>query len=167
MGSTAALQALQPGRGACGGIHLTDDSTGESNLPFLRRQLKTSAYEVITFATWEEGLVVRSGNPKQIRSVADLVRDDVTVINREEGAGARLLLDQTAACGGLGRFAGKGYDRTAASHLHVARLVAEGQADAVWNQIRRTMLRPRIHFAFSRRVTIWWSRKRISPVILL
>jgi len=130
MGSTAALQALQRGDVHVAGIHLTDDSTGESNLPFLRRHLKASAYEVITFATWEEGLVVRPGNPKQIRSVADLVRDDVTAINREEGAGARLLLDQRLRAAGFVGSQVKGYDRTATSHLHVARLVSEGQADA-------------------------------------
>jgi len=130
MGSTAALQALQRGEVHVAGIHLTDDSTGESNLPFLRRHLKASAYELITFATWEEGLIVRSGNPKQIRSVADLVRDDVTVINREEGAGARLLLDQRLRAAGLVGSQVKGYERMAVSHLHVARLVSEGQADA-------------------------------------
>lgn len=130
MGSTAALQALQRGDVHVAGIHLTDDSTGESNLPFLRRHLKVSAYEVITFATWEEGLIVRQGNPKQIRSVADLVRDDVTAINREEGAGARLLLDQRLRAAGYVGSQVKGYDRTATSHLHVARLVSEGQADA-------------------------------------
>ena len=130
MGSTAALQALQRGDVHVAGIHLTDDSTGESNLPFLRRHLKASAYEVITFATWEEGLVVRPGNPKQIRSVADLVRDDVTAINREEGAGARLLLDQRLRAAGFVGSQVNGYDRTATSHLHVARLVSEGQADA-------------------------------------
>lgn len=130
MGSTAALQALQHGEVHVAGIHLTDASTGESNLPFLRRQLKAGAYEVITFATWEEGLVVRSGNPKQIRSIADLAREDVTLINREEGAGARLLLDQRLRAAGLAGSQVKGYDRTVASHLHVARSIAEGQADA-------------------------------------
>jgi len=129
MGSTAALQSLQRGEVHVAGIHLTDDSTGESNLPFLRRHLKASAYEVITFATWEEGLVVRSGNPKQIRSVADLTGDDVTMVNREEGAGARLLLDQRLRAAGFAGSQVKGYDRTATSHLHVARLVSEGQAD--------------------------------------
>lgn len=129
MGSIAALRALQRGEVHVAGIHLTDDSTGESNLPFLRRHLKASAYEVITFATWEEGLLVHSGNPKQIRTIADLVRDDVTVINREEGAGARLLLDQRLRAAGFVGSQVKGYDRTAASHLHIARLVAEGQAD--------------------------------------
>ena len=129
MGSTAALQALQRGEVHVAGIHLTDDSTGESNLPFLRRHLKAGAYEVITFATWEEGLLVRPGNPKQVQTVADLLRGDVTVINREEGAGARLLLDQRLRAAGLVGSQVKGYERTAASHLHVARLVAEGQAD--------------------------------------
>lgn len=129
MGSTAALQALQRGEVHVAGIHLTDASTGESNLPFLRRQLKPSAYEVITFAAWEEGLLVRQGNPKRLRSVADLVREDVTVINREDGAGARLLLDQRLRAAGVVSSQVKGYERTAASHLHVARLIAEGQAD--------------------------------------
>lgn len=129
MGSTAALQALLRGEVHVAGIHLTDDSTGESNLPFLRRHLKASAYEVVTFATWEEGFLVRSDNPKQVRTIADLVRDDVTVINREEGAGARLLLDQRLRAAGFVGSQVKGYDRTAVSHLHVARLVSEGQAD--------------------------------------
>ena len=129
MGSTAALQALQRGEVHVAGIHLTDTSTGECNLPFLRRQLKASDYEVITFAGWEEGLLVRQGNPKRIHSVADLVRDDVTVINREEGAGARLLLDQRLRAAGLVGSQVRGYDRTAATHLHVALLIGEGQAD--------------------------------------
>ncbi len=129
MGSTAALQALQRGEVHVAGIHLTDASTGESNLPFLRRQLKANAYDVVTFATWEEGLLVRPGNPKQIRSIADLVCEGVTLINREEGAGARLLLDQRLRAAGLVGSQVKGYDCVAASHLHVARLIAEGQAD--------------------------------------
>jgi putative molybdopterin biosynthesis protein len=94
MGSMAALQALQRGEVHVAGLHLFDPATGESNLPFLRRLLKGSNYEVITFATWEEGLLVRAGNPKSIRAVSDVVDPSVTLVNREEGAGARLLLDQ-------------------------------------------------------------------------
>jgi len=58
MGSMAALHALQRGEVHVAGVHLFDPSTGESNLPFLRRHLKGSAYEVVTFATWEEGFEV-------------------------------------------------------------------------------------------------------------
>ena len=69
MGSMAALRALQQGEVHVAGLHLFDPATGESNLPFLRRALKSSNYEVVTFATWEEGLLVRAGNPKSIRAI--------------------------------------------------------------------------------------------------
>ncbi len=129
MGSTAALQALQRGEVHVAGLHVVDASTGESNLPFLRRQLKSYAYDVITFATWEEGLLVRPGNPKSIRSVGDLADPTITLVNREEGAGARLLLDQHLRVAGINADAVKGYRTVVASHFEVARAVAGHQAD--------------------------------------
>lgn len=129
MGSMAALRALQQGEVHVAGLHLYDPSTGESNLPFLRRALKGAGYDVVTFATWEEGLLVRPGNPKSVRSVADLADASVRIINREEGAGARLLLDQHLRAAGIDPSRVQGYDRTAASHFEVARAVAERQAD--------------------------------------
>ncbi|MCP9455200.1 MAG: helix-turn-helix domain-containing protein, partial [Nitrospira sp.] len=88
MGSKAALQALERHEVHLAGIHLYDPATGESNLPFLRRWLKGSGYAVITFAAWEEGLLVHPGNPKSIRTVADLANPAVTLVNREDGSGA-------------------------------------------------------------------------------
>jgi molybdate-binding protein len=125
----AALHALQRGEVHVAGLHLFDPVSGESNLPFLRRSLKGSAYAVVTFATWEEGFLVRPGNPKSIRTAADLVESSVTVVNREEGAGARLLLDQRLRAVGVGGMNVRGYDRIARSHFDVARAVAEHQAD--------------------------------------
>src|SRR5512146_2660932 len=129
MGSTAAVQALQRGDVHVAGLHVVDASTGESNLPFLRRQLKSYAYDVITFATWEEGLLVRPGNPKAIRSVGDLADPNITLVNREEGAGARLLLDQRLRAAGINPDDVKGYHTIVASHFEVARAVAGHQAD--------------------------------------
>ena len=129
MGSTAALQALQRGEVHVAGLHLVDSSTGESNLPFLRRQLKANAYDVITFATWEEGLLVRAGNPKSIRAVSDVADPNVTLVNREEGAGARLLLDQRLRAAGINSDQVKGYGTIVASHFEVARAIAGRQAD--------------------------------------
>jgi putative molybdopterin biosynthesis protein len=129
MGSTAALHALQRGEVHVAGIHLLDPATGESNLPFLRRSLKGSSYEVVTFAAWEEGLLVRPGNPKSIRTAADLAEAMVTVVNREEGSGARLLLDQRLRASGIDPAQLRGYDRIVSSHFEVARVVAGGQAD--------------------------------------
>lgn len=129
MGSRAALQALERREVHVAGIHLYDPATGESNLPFLRRWLKGSGYDVITFATWEEGLLVRPGNPKSIRTIADLADSPVTLINREEGSGARLLLDQGLRAAGIAPAMIRGYDHIARSHFDVARAVATHQAD--------------------------------------
>ena len=129
MGSMAALRALQQGEVHVAGLHLFDPATGESNLPFLRRALKTSNYEVVTFATWEEGLLVRAGNPKSIRAVSDVADPNVTLVNREEGAGARLLLDQRLRVAGINSDQVKGYATIVASHFDIARAIASRQAD--------------------------------------
>jgi putative molybdopterin biosynthesis protein len=129
MGSTAALQALQRGEVHIAGLHLFDPTTGESNLPFLRRSLKGPGYEVVTFATWEEGFLVRPGNPKSIKTAADLAEPMVTLINREEGSGARLLLDQRLRTSGVELTQVRGYDRIVSTHFEVARAVAERRAD--------------------------------------
>ncbi len=128
-GSMAALQALQRGEVHVAGVHLFDPTTGESNLPFLKRALKGSGYDVVTFATWEEGFLVRSGNPKSIRTTADLAEPLVTLVNREEGSGARLLLDQRLHAAGVQPKQVHGYDRIVSSHFAVARTIADRHAD--------------------------------------
>lgn len=129
MGSMAAVQALQRGEVHVAGLHLFDPVTGESNLPFLKRSLKGSGYEIVTFATWEEGFLVRPGNPKSIRTAADLAEATVILINREEGSGARLLLDQRLRAAGIDPTQVRGYDRIVSSHFEVARAIAGRQAD--------------------------------------
>jgi putative molybdopterin biosynthesis protein len=120
---------LQRGEVHIAGVHLFDPVTGESNGPFLRQTLKGSGYEVVTFATWEEGFLVRPGNPKSIHTAADLAEPTVTLINREEGSGARLLLDQRLRLSGVEPEQVQGYDRIVTTHFEVARAIAERQAD--------------------------------------
>jgi len=129
MGSMAALRSLQRGEVHVAGLHLCDPATGEANLPFVRRALKGSAYDVVTFATWEEGFLVRKGNPRSIRTAADLADPAVTLLNREEGAGARLLLDRELRVAGIDPARIRGYDRIVSSHFDVARAIAGQQAD--------------------------------------
>ncbi len=129
MGSAAAVEAVKAGEVHVAGLHVVDPKSGESNLPFLRKHLKENSFTVITFATWEEGWMVAAGNPKSIRDVEDLIRKDVRLINRESGAGARMLFDRKLADAGIKPEQVKGYDHAAMSHFEVARLVAEGQAD--------------------------------------
>jgi molybdate-binding protein/DNA-binding XRE family transcriptional regulator len=130
LGSTAALEALERGEVHVAGIHLLDPRTGESNVPFLRRRLRGRSFTVVTFASWEAGLLVRRGNPKRIRGVGDLARRDIRLVNREPGSGARLLLDEQLRREGVSGERVRGYDDLAASHLEVGRRVAEGGADA-------------------------------------
>lgn len=129
MGSGAALEALKRGEVHIAGLHIVDNKSGESNLPYVKRHLKGFDVNVVTFARWEEGLLVSHGNPKGIRSISDLARRDVRFINREAGAGARILLDHKLTTADLTSRQINGYDRVASSHFHVARLISEGQAD--------------------------------------
>ena len=129
MGSMAALRALQHGEVHVAGMHLFDQGSGESNMPFLRRTLKGSGYEVVTFATWEEGFLVRPGNPLSIRTADDLAQPAVRLVNREEGSGARLLLDQRLRTSGIRPKQIRGYDIFASTHFEVARAIAKEQAD--------------------------------------
>jgi molybdopterin molybdotransferase/putative molybdopterin biosynthesis protein len=129
MGSGAALDALKRRDVHVAGLHIVDEKTGESNLPYLRKHLRGDQYCIITFAAWEEGLLIRQGNPKGIRTVEDIARKDVTFINREERTGARNLLDQKIREVGILPKQITGYERIVGSHLEVARLVAIGQAD--------------------------------------
>lgn len=129
MGSGAALDALKRGEVHVAGLHIVDSKSGESNLPYVKRHLKGHDVNVVTFARWEEGLLVRAGNPKGIRTISDLVRPDMQFVNREPGSGARMFFDQMLSASGIAAQHVKGYDRLASSHFHVARLISEGQAD--------------------------------------
>ncbi len=129
LGSAAAIDALKRGEVHIAGLHVVDPKSGESNLPYLRKHLTGSGFTVVTFATWEEGLMVQAGNPKHIRSVSDVARKEITMVNREQGSGARGLLDQKLVDLGLQGHQLNGYDRLVRSHLEVASLVAPGQAD--------------------------------------
>jgi putative molybdopterin biosynthesis protein len=129
MGSAAAVEAVKAGEVHIAGLHVVDAKSGESNLPFLRKHIKEDNFTVVTFATWEEGWIVAAGNPKSIRGVGDLTRREVRIVNREGGAGARMLLDRQLADTGIPAERVSGYKHEAMSHFEVARVVAEGQAD--------------------------------------
>ena len=129
MGSSAALEALKRKEVHMAGLHILDEKTGESNLPYLRRHLAGGDYVVVTFAAWEEGFIVGRGNPKHIQTIEDLVRRDVRLVNREAGAGARILLDQRLSAAGIKSAGIIGYDSFVSSHFEIARHIAERHAD--------------------------------------
>jgi len=127
--SSQALRWLKEKRIHLAGTHLRDESTGESNLPAVKKMFPRGGYRVVTFASWEEGLVVARGNPKRIRNAEDLSRKDLSWINREPGAGSRFLLDSLLQKRGLTGAAVRGYERITYGHMPAAWHVYSGEAD--------------------------------------
>jgi putative molybdopterin biosynthesis protein len=130
MGSSIALGALKRGEVHVAGIHLAEENSGTWNLPDLKRNLRGLDCIVVTFAHWEEGFIVRQGNPKQIRVAGDLAKANVKIINRETGSGARRLLDKQLQASGIKPNRVKGYRDEAFSHLDIASRIRAGLADA-------------------------------------
>ena len=128
--SLRALGALARGEAHAAGMHLLDEATGEYNLPFIRRAFAGRRVLVVTAAHWQQGLIVARGNPLGIARAADLARPDLTIINREPGAGSRAALDHALRVTGTDPAAVRGYERTVGSHRVVAEVVAAGLADA-------------------------------------
>ncbi|HEY1336253.1 MAG TPA: substrate-binding domain-containing protein [Bryobacteraceae bacterium] len=128
--SKLALSWLKDGKVHVAGSHLEDPRTGEFNLPFIRKEFPDEDFTVVTFARWEEGLVLASGNPKRIRKVEDLTRKNVRFVNREPGSGSRALLDRLLDKAGIESRRVEGYGRVAFGHLAAAYAVVSGEADA-------------------------------------
>ena len=127
--SKLALSWLKEGKIHIAGSHLEDPSTGEYNLPFLRREFPGEDIAVVTFARWEEGFVTAAGNPKKIRRAEDLERKTVRFVNRETGSGSRALLDRLLSQAGVPITKVGGYDRVAYGHLAAAYTVFSNEAD--------------------------------------
>jgi len=127
--SSQSLALLKQGFVHVAGTHLRDEASGESNLPAIHRLFTRHSVAAISLAVWEEGLVLAPGNPKSIHSVADFARRDVRIVNREPGAGSRLLLDAHLDRLGLAGQKVRGYDRLAGGHLPAAWQVRRGDAD--------------------------------------
>ena len=127
--SRQSLEWLKDGFVHIAGTHLRDASTGDYNLAAVKKLFPRGGVKVVTFAIWEQGLVFTSGNPKEIRSVADLAGRRVRLMNRETGAGSRELLDHELERAGIAHKDVAGYDRVAHGHLPAALAVSMGEAD--------------------------------------
>jgi putative molybdopterin biosynthesis protein len=72
---------------------------------------------------------VKPGNPRGLRALADLSQADVTFVNRQRGAGTRVLFDFEIGKIGIKPEEIRGYPREEYTHLAVAAAVASGVAD--------------------------------------
>lgn len=128
VGSMGGLMALKRGETHIAPIHLLDEGSGAYNIPVLKALFPGQDMALIKGVGRTQGIMVRKGNPLGIRGVSDLAR--VRFVNRQRGAGTRVLLDYLLKCGGVDPSEITGYGREAATHMAVAAAVDSGSADA-------------------------------------
>jgi putative molybdopterin biosynthesis protein len=130
VGSLGGLVALRDGLCHVAGSHLLDPASGEYTLPYVDRVLGEREVAVVRLVHREQGLIVARGNPLGLASIDDLARPGVRYVNRQRGAGTRVLLDHELAHRDIAPDTVTGYAREEHTHLAVAAAVAAGRADA-------------------------------------
>jgi putative molybdopterin biosynthesis protein len=129
VGSMGGLIALRDGLCHLAGSHLLEAETGEYTLPYVDRLLGDQSIAVVRLVHREQGLIVGPGNPLSLRGVADLRRQGLRYVNRQRGAGTRVLLDYELAREHIDGRAIIGYGREEPTHLAVAAAIAADRAD--------------------------------------
>ncbi len=129
VGSMGGLMAIK--RGVChlAGSHLLDIRDGSYNISYIKRYLPGISVKLINLVFREQGIMVLPGNPKGIKGIEDLGRDDVAIINRQKGSGTRILLDYRLEQLGIDPAGIKGYENDEFTHMSVAAAVLSGRAD--------------------------------------
>ena len=129
VGSLDGLVNLRQGLCQISGAHLLDEN-GEYNIPFVRRLFPDREVEIVTLAYRTQGLILASGNPKGVRSVADLANSKTRFVNRNRGSGTRLWVDIQLKKLGVASEGVRGYETIVKTHNEAAILIETGKADA-------------------------------------
>jgi len=129
VGSMGGLMAVK--RGVChvAGTHLLDEQTGTYNISYIQRFLPDVTVRLVHLVMRDQGLIVPAGNPKAIKGIEDLAREDVRLINRQGGSGTRILLDYRLKQLGIDPERILGYENDEFTHMAVAAAVISGAAD--------------------------------------
>ncbi len=136
VGSTGGFKAIRHREADVAGVHALDPETGEYNTSLMDKFSLRGKAVLLRGYVREQGIIVAKGNPKGIKSVADLFREDVLMINRNRGSGTRIMIDlllkKEAEKMGINFRPDRirGYWTEAKSHNAVAAAIANGVADA-------------------------------------
>ena len=127
VGSMGGLMALKRGETHVAPIHLLDETTGIYNDSYVKR-IFSGRTAIVTGVRRIQGIMVKKGNPLDIHTIEDLQKG--RFVNRQRGAGTRILLDYLLKKENISAECIEGYDREASTHMAVAALVASDSADA-------------------------------------
>jgi len=129
IGSMNGINALKKGWCHICASHMLQKEDEEYNLTYIK-EIFNQDFVIVNFAYRTQGLIVSASNPKQITGIKDLVRPDITFVNRQSGTGTRFLLEYEMEKGGIDAARIRGYDTVCLSHLDVGIEVLSGRADA-------------------------------------
>ena len=129
-GSMGGILAVRRHEAQVAGIHLLDEANGLYNQAFVRRYFPAGGVFLIEGVRRQQGLLVQAGNPMHIQDLTDIVNRQLRYVNRQKGAGTRLLLDHQLKLAGLTPEQLSGYSREEYTHTGVAAQIAAGTADA-------------------------------------
>jgi putative molybdopterin biosynthesis protein len=129
VGSMGGIMAIRRGEAHLAGTHLLDENTGEYNVSFIKKFLPGVPLQLINLTYREQGLLVPKGNPLSIKGFEDLARKEMRFINRQRGAGTRLLTDLYLKRLNIQPEQVNGYEREEYTHMNVASAIASNNAD--------------------------------------
>ncbi len=130
LGSMGGIAAIGHRQAHLAGVHLFDPESGDYNLPYLQKLLPGRELCLVNLAYRMQGWIVPSGNPDEVKDVAGIAAKKLSFVNRQKGAGTRLLFDYQLDRAGLDPADIYGYEREEHTHLGVAASVAAGSARA-------------------------------------
>ena len=129
VGSMGGLMAVKKGVCHLAGSHLLDPEDGSYNLSYVKKFLAQLDVKLVNLVFRDQGLMVKRGNPKGIKGIEDLARENISFINRQAGSGTRILLDYRASQIGINPTQINGYQHEEFTHMAVAVAVLSGTAD--------------------------------------
>ncbi|MDO4581630.1 MAG: molybdopterin biosynthesis protein [Bacillota bacterium] len=129
VGSMGGISAIKRCEAHLAGIHLLDEQDGSYNFSYLRQHFPDGGVALIRGFKRIQGLMVAKGNPLGLGGIGDLQREGLRYVNRQRGAGTRILLDYLLKQRGMSSTAVYGYNREEPTHIAVATQIASGSAD--------------------------------------
>ena len=126
VGSFQGLLSIRKGESHISPIHLFDVESETYNIPFINKYIDQNV-ALIKLVKRTQGLIVKKGNPLNIKSIKDLV--NVRYINRQKGSGTRILFDYLIKKNNIEKSDINGYEREEFTHMSLAKAIDNGDAD--------------------------------------
>ncbi|MBE0434600.1 MAG: helix-turn-helix transcriptional regulator [Methylomicrobium sp.] len=128
-GSMEGLSRFAAGEALICGMHVLDTASGEFNTPAIKNALPDHGVVAIEWAWRQQGLIVAPGNPLELHSLEDIAEKKALLIDRQSGAGSRILLDHLFEKAGVDKSLIKTMDKPARTEIDVGLTISNGKAD--------------------------------------